>query len=469
MKRLMTLTMTNNADIDGDGDDGVNDSDYDDESGDFLDFFVYTGGSADDDEDTRDAAVAEAPGVTLPSPLSPLSPPTNSALEVAYQQLVSEHDPSVLQQVVLRHMGSMALCRGARGEALRRAGLMDAVLDIVVRLLWQDNDDDDNDTDCNDGRWSFSCCLDKRATIVTNVSKQEDEHDGTATGTSSASIVEIHLQLANTCWAAIRDLACGSAANRRAIREYRNDEFNKGGLEWLVLYLRRGEGVRFLDTTVATTTTAAIEIRLLTTVIGVLRNITHATPENCQELHRLGVSSLLTDMILPVSPPPPPPPSQQQQQQQQQKQQQQHDNTTAICIGLPPASSLWREATFRAAGTLINMAERHDACATLFATNPTLVRTLVASWGGQQPQKMTLLHLGLAAILQETKRMYSTNASRQQAQPTAAATTTTTPVFNQPVFPPEWDAILKREEERKLSAQRREEERKRRIAKEANR
>ena len=67
---------------------------------------------------------------------------------------------------------------------------------------------------------------------------------------------------------------------------------------------------------------------------------------------------------------------------------------------LPHASSPWREADFRTAGTLINMAEKRRECETLYGSNTALVNLFGGVLRGNASSKTApLLHSGLAAIV----------------------------------------------------------------------
>ncbi|KAL7539871.1 LOW QUALITY PROTEIN: hypothetical protein ACHAWF_006530 [Thalassiosira exigua] len=83
------------------------------------------------------------------------------------------------------------------------------------------------------------------------------------------------------------------------------------------------------------------ELRLLTNALGVIRNISHSTPDVCQEFFAFGLVDLLVWCLIPDEIPP-------------------HldSSTPATPSSLPDASQPWREASFRTAGSLINIAEK---------------------------------------------------------------------------------------------------------------
>jgi hypothetical protein len=268
------------------------------------------------------------------------------------------------------YMGTMAQCRGQRGEELRETGAIQAILGTIMELL-------------------------ERLPPATG---------GEPDDTSDAA-PDLATKLAIACWGAARDLGCGSNGNREALREIEID--GVGGMQLSSIYLERYRGIRWdeLD---------PLQLNLLTTVVGAMRNVTHSTTANCAQLHEFGVSVMLIWRL---------------------KQSTSSDSETTA-LALPDASSPWREGAFRSASTLINMAEKCAATADLCGKDTVIVRLLVESWGGSQ-KKQPLLHLGLAAILQSAK---------DNLQPE--------------LYDDCWDLILSNEKHRKLVARKREEERK---------
>lgn len=263
-------------------------------------------------------------------------------------------------RLVAVHMGSMALCRGERGEMLREAGAIDALLATLAEIL-----------SC------FSSPIDLR----------DDSTEA--------------ILLATACFGAIRDLACGSAGNRTAVRTFSSN--NTRGLELFGQYLRLYDNVPW------EAIPSPEDLSLLTSIIGALRNVTHSTGDNCAELHKYGVTSMLSWHLL-------------------------HSGKS-----LPDPTQPWREAAFRAGGTLINMAEKCSDCAAMCARDPALVHILIESWGGTagKKAKAPLLHVGLAAIL---------NAATNE--------------LPGDMCDPSWDVILANKEKRKKDAQHEEKERK---------
>lgn len=281
--------------------------------------------------------------------------------------------------IVSTHMGSMASCRGERGEVLREAGAIDGLLVVL-----------------ND--------LKSRLPAMPK--------DGTASEdtTTMDAIDRAAMELAVACLGALRDLACGSALNRSAVRYFVSKD-KTNGLALMAEYLERYHEYSWECIAAHT-----LHLKLLTNVIGVLRNVTHSTPDNCIELHQHGASSILIWRLLCSS----------------------KESTSA---SLPDNNQPWREASFRAAGTLINMAEKCNDCATLCGSDPLLIHVLVESWGGYR-RTMPLIHLGLAAIL---------HAAETELEPSC--------------YDDRWRVILLQEDQRRRLAQRDEEARKQRLLK----
>jgi hypothetical protein len=270
------------------------------------------------------------------------------------------------EKLINAQMGNMALCRGTRGEKLRSAGAVECLLSTVYELYDK-----------------IPCPLD-----------------------TAGESFEIHaiFKLATACWNVSRDLACGSAGNRKAIRITSIN--GKCGLQLLADYLFIYDGVSWCQM-------SELHLKLLTSVIGTMRNATHSTAENCLALHQFGVSRMLIWRLTVAS--------------------RRHG---ANMIVLPEATDPWREAAFRSASTLINMSEKCPECAEVCGFDPQIVSLLIDSWGGNQ-KVLPLLHLGLAAVLRSAKQQLPPN-----------------------IYEKAWDDILTNEETRQAIARRREELRK---------
>mmetsp|Transcript_28016 Transcript_28016/g.41368 ORF Transcript_28016/g.41368 Transcript_28016/m.41368 type:complete len:347 (+) Transcript_28016:155-1195(+) len=281
------------------------------------------------------------------------------------KKIESWQDYELRLQLVETEMGSMALCRGRRGDDLHQAGAIYGIL------------------------WALEEMYDKVPhPKISSIASIETEN---AT------------KLAIACWGAARDLSCGSALTRDALRELKT-KTGMCGLELMVLFLRRYHEIYWddLDT---------LHLKLVTNVIGVMRNVTHSTTENCKELNDRCVTTMLIWRLKKGS-------------------------KSEANLSLPSPSKRWREGAFRCCATLINMAEKSVECAKTCGMDFQLIPLLLESWGGLE-KKMSVIHLGLVAVLQCAKDKLPNQK-----------------------FDEVWDKILEREEARKLVARRREDHRK---------
>jgi hypothetical protein len=342
----------------------ADDGDDDDDDGD-DDWFGGFAALNVDSDNTNEA--------TVPAPPAFLSTATNYAslhdILLRFHRrddaLTLEQDYQLKTRLVESHMGSMAQCRGHRGKELLEAGAVEALIATLAEIL-HELSSAANDSDS-----------DKSPFVL---------------------MLQVMIQLAIVSWGAIRDLGCGNADIRARTRTL-------GGMKLLADYLKRYHGTPW-------EAIGSIHLKLITSITGALRNVTHSARENCVELHHHGVSDLLIARLLGA--------------------------TT-----LPDPSRPFREACFRSASTLINMAEKSEECARIYASNLMLIHLMVDATGALT-KKGVLLHLGLVAILVAAKEM-----------------------IPEQDYEPDWLAILERERARKLGAQQREEERKRQKIKAA--
>lgn len=177
-------------------------------------------------------------------------------------------------------------------------------------------------------------------------------HDRVVPGTAkNNTTTAAAFDLATACWQSLRELACGSIGNRTAIRLYKDDDDDgvNNGLELMTNYLRAFSevGYREMD---------CHDLDIVTSVIGVMQNVTHKTPENCKPIHDYGASELLIEKLLVPA--------------------EDDDDDT-----LPNQSRPWREACFRAAVTLINIMEEYEPCLDLCSKNAAVIPVLLESWG----------------------------------------------------------------------------------------
>jgi len=359
--------------------------------------------------------------------------------------------------LIKSHMGSMAQCRGARGESLREAGAIDSLLSIVRRLISSSTEDNgysitlpsiQNAQSSRD--YAFDVCCERHSHLRDNNNHLDF---------NIVAVKELHstaIDLASVALGSLRDLACGSALNRAAFLSWEppaSQTFNnrmviENGVHVLVTYIQRYDGLswedilylddytnttREKDATGIYTARGRKEIRMLTNALGAIRNSSHSTAYICQSFYMHGLVDLLMWRLV-------------------------HNASTANSNGgsvLPDASKPWREACFRTAGSLINLAEKCPDVAIKLASNRRIIYVLLETWGGTNAitvnnenskkslRGLPLLHLGLAAVL---------NA--------AAETTALEGGLDDIMF-----QVLEKEKERKKVAQRREEERKLRMKK----
>ena len=385
----------------GDGDEGV-DSGHDDH---------------DDRKCWQDPVARLASGANLASVAGRIGSPlplhdcdgesaANTELELEYRA-----------ELVRGHMGSLALCRGARGDVLREAGALDAALNMLDDL----NPDGGGDSKAAPLRLPpIGSC---------NLPTGDLEHGGVTHAT---------LSLASACMGSVRDLACGSAANRSAICAFRGRSSGRGGVRILSSYVRRCHPLLWGDILALPGVERAVEgrtergkkeLRLLADGAGAIRNATHSSPSTCEGMHREGVTEMFSWRL--------------------KHGEGCHEGGREVVGSLPPslpdATRPWREACFRMAGSLINISERCPAASRFCGSDPYLVMLLVEAWGGridpnslarQTPASTPMLHLGLATILHAAEDQRGLNDMQR--------------------------AILDKEEARKRFAQRREFERKER-------
>ena len=215
---------------------------------------------------------------------------------------------------------------------------------------------------------------------------------------------------------ALRDLGCGSAANRRAIREC------WGGLESIVGFISRVHKVKWEGLN-------PYDLRGLTAAVGAVRNLAHSTQANCIAFHELGVTEMLSWRLLNFA------------ESSNAVNGKIIENRTEKSL-LPDARSPWREAAYRSAVSIINIAEKCKACSDFCASNALLVEILIESWGGKNKSgKAALIHPGLHSILNRKVTFDAVSEAGNRVDPTIIY-------------------LLEREETRRRNAQEAEERRK---------
>ena len=277
------------------------------------------------------------------------------------------------QNIIERHMGTMALTRGKNGDLLREAGALTSLLSLLHLLI------------CS------------RTEGVMNSSE---------------------MKLAICALGALRDLACGSNMNRLAIGNFvvgdsqlLIDEKDSSrictGIDIVSYFIKKNHkkswtAILHLSNTrdndvgdcVSTrepTDRGKLELKMMTAAVGVVRNITHSTRSNCEALFSLGMTEVFIWRL-----------------RHGHDENELVENTTGETQNsrLPDSSKPWREASFRIASSLINMSEKCIEVSRVCSMDDELIYILLETWGGisiygvETPKKsFPVLHLGLMAIL----------------------------------------------------------------------
>jgi hypothetical protein len=339
-------------------------------------------------------------------------------------------------RLVQCHMGSMAQCRGARGDELRNAGAISAVLEQLWRLMLPLHNSNQWIPQLSHSTVATGTIAYNRLSLLpstnellhsdTNFTTQCSKHKHLTNGylfPKSMTWDALHsaaLDLTNSCLGALRDLSCGSSLSRSAILDWTtpftislhytcNGEKRlqvHNGIHLICAYMLRYHKLRWDDvlslnecnsvTTNDSTTLISVtergkkELRLLTNALGAIRNTSHSTPGNCQAFFECGLTDLLVWRLCATLNHP-------------------EDGRTNNATNRTPLDNTryWREAKYRAAGSLINLAEKCPSVACQLGSDRQLILLLIETWGGAKalssdPKKLKsipLLHLGLAAIL----------------------------------------------------------------------
>ena len=329
------------------------------------------------------------------------------------------------------HMGSMAQCRGVRGDELRDAGAISAILSILWKFMVPLH---------LSSQWIPHCIMTNNAnnsfdflvppplpptsstsycsnTIILTSSECIEHQRLQKTYSRSELLNAFHsaaLDLAIVCLGALRDLSCGSAMSRSAILDWTPPctlSFSyicngskclnvENGIHLLCAYTLRYHDLSWEEvlalkcitcnpTRNSTTTMLPSisdrgkkELRLLTNTLGAIRNTSHSTPDNCQAFFECGLTDML---ILRLN----------------------QESSNPSDVKNLDNGRYWREAMYRAAGSLINLAEKCPSVAYQLGSDRKMILLLIETWGGanaisSDPKKLKgipLLHLGLAAIL----------------------------------------------------------------------
>ena len=243
-----------------------------------------------------------------------------------------------------RHMGSLALCRGNRGDVLHEAGAVDAILSLLAGL--------NRDVLLLHGAWADDAV--RLPAIPAIVSGGGRKHSPSCESNNEimmwSALDQATVALASACIGGIRDMACGNASNRAAISEYRTETIHISngertlevtGPQILASYVKRydklhWEDILGLEGGSGRDGRGRKELRLFTDACGAIRNASHSTPTTCAILHSASVTKMFIWRLLQGS----------------------KDNSPENVPTLPDASRPWREASFRIAGSLINITVR---------------------------------------------------------------------------------------------------------------
>ncbi|KAL7460624.1 hypothetical protein ACHAXS_001068 [Conticribra weissflogii] len=367
-------------------------------------------------------------------------------------------------KLLARHMGSMAQCRGTRGDLLRDAGSIPAVLGILWKLILTlgiaiTASNDENDCTASEGNVDYLPILPpmnrKRALDTTFFHFQYcgkhnrlfRMHRILRTKCALFELDSAALDLAIGCMGTLRDLSCGSALSRAAILEWNPlvggpevslystsmQRIIKNGIHLIGSYVERYDkwsweeilsihGREILlkrhhsvsdsfmseNETQQSMVRGKKEMRLLTNALGAIRNTSHSTPDNCEEFFNYGLVGLLIWRLMPEI------------KNSHEAADKIHSQKAAVIpsSSIPDSTQPWREACYRAAGSLINLAEKCPSVAYQIGSNRKLIYLLIEAWGGtkavaSEPETLKnkstsikgvpLLHIGLAAILHAAK------------------------------------------------------------------
>ncbi len=322
-----------------------------------------------------------------------------------------EEDYQERSRYIQSTMGSLALVRGAQGDVLREAGAVKALLSTVMEV------------------WERLPSL--TVTTIHQTNHSDNQITDPTHSREELAVIAATLDLAKNAWGAIRDLCCGNAENRRMARIYEPCP-GKNGVLLATEYLQRYHEIPWPDIP------QPLELGVLTAVVGVMRNLTHATGENSHQLHANGVTNMLLWRLLhgngscPLT---------NVTTTTDGSASGKGANGIVCCASLPQTSLPWRGASFRAAGTLVNMAEKCNECAIQCANHAALIHILAESWGRfDEKKKSFYLHPGMAAIIESAKLHLPPQD-----------------------FDSKWQLMLDKEKLRKETAQQVEEERKQRL------
>ena len=313
-----------------------------------------------------------------------------------------------MQSVITTYLGSMAQCR-VHGKEMDHLGGIEHLMHILHALItnWEQEHKDINEHGHGHGHG------------------HEHEHKKGENNEQKDNLLqELEFNLVNVTLGALRDLACGNASNRLHIGQYK-------------FYNKRSEAASTMATDTAKDTATStfysngisiisyfiqtygnqtweqiagngngngngnrLQLRSMTNALGVMRNITHSTPFNCQALHEANMTTHFINRLRGRTCARPctgnydniddanatNADADADADGRDRATNSSGDNDTSRedvgCSSLPDASKPWREACYRIAGTLINMAEKCQGAAVQCAKDEELIFILIESWGG---------------------------------------------------------------------------------------
>mmetsp|Transcript_19287 Transcript_19287/g.27136 ORF Transcript_19287/g.27136 Transcript_19287/m.27136 type:complete len:540 (+) Transcript_19287:24-1643(+) len=426
------------------------------------------------------------------------------------------HEMTYRRGLIENNMGSMALCRGKNGDILREAGAIRAALSVLYVLMFDDNLDSFITMEENSLRlqgYLPAICI-----------KKDDDKtkSGRCTRLGAAA-----LDLASAAFCALRDLACGNATNRHALNErifkdqlmaqnrdeqtlilFDIEESLMRGTDLISLYLLRyhhlewfkimtltefdfipdsseHDVIRCGEKNFPSTQRGKKELRLMTSLIGAVRNASHGTRSTCKafcsknilytEDVKVSLADLLIWRILDGS----------SFRECSSEKDFSHDQLSSckqpflILNLLPDTTNPYREACYRCAGSIINLAEKSSCFALKCSKDDRLLLQLVHSWGGigsiielaidkdknkvifpivnnkKNHPKHVVLHPGLIAIM-EHRLKYSSSCDTQSKLGTSSEKINFEKGTERTTIDEMVSDILKRESQRKQYAKSRE-------------
>eukprot|EP00979_Chaetoceros_neogracilis_P003680 scaffold654_cov253-Chaetoceros_neogracile.AAC.4 len=354
--------------------------------------------SPDSDDEESESSAQNAP-----SQQQSITPyPSIKDLSDAIQYLSQPLDRSNLhyiEYVISTYMGSMAQCR-VHGKEINRLGGIEYLMTILYNLI---------------GYWSLG---ERQGDIIANAIEDLQQSN-------------LELQVGNATLGALRDLSCGNASNRRQIGQY--DYQIHGHAEavakfdedvslatWEDIETKTCTGIHIISFFITKHARQKweeipkLELKGMTNALGVTRNITHSSSLNCQALHKNGMTRIFMNRLCGIL-------------NGSENVARSESGKIGLYQSLPDVSKPWREACYRLAGTLINMAEKCRDAAIECASDEVVIWILIDSWGGIKDwnalfglgdlkKAIPVLHLGLFAVLMEKLRIEGGKGDEIQTQ-----------------------------------------------------